>query len=203
MLDVLTGVILVLVAVRVGGVTRRVISTREIRQRSWDIARGIRFRHVLPVPLVLAAVLAVVNVLWLVPPLRWGWWTAIGGIGNPVMGATSHTEGTTLAWLIPLVFVILLIPALPLFAEAEERRFRMGAEHWSMRKRIGRGIVFGSVHAIVGIPIAVALALSVGGWWFTYRYLRGGLLESTRAHTAYNGTIVVILLVALATGGIT
>lgn len=203
MLDVLTGVILVLVAVRVGGVTRRVVSSREIRRRTLEIVRGIRPRHVLPVPLVLAAVLALASVLWLVPPLRWGWWTAIGGVGNPVTGSTERTQGTTLEWLIPLVFVVLLIPALPLFAEAEERRFRLGAESWSMRKRIWRGIVFGSVHALVGIPIAVALALSVGGWWFTYRYVRGGLLESTRAHTAYNGTIVVIVLVALATGGIT
>ena len=203
MLDLLTGVILVLVAVRVGGVTRRVFSSRDMRTRIFDIVRGIRPRHVLPVPLVLAAVLAVAQVLWLVPPLRWGWWTAIGGIGNPVTGATDRTQGTTLEWLIPLVFVVLLVPALPLFAEAEERRFRMGAESWSTRKRIWRGVVFGSVHALVGIPVGVALALSVGGWWFTYRYLRGGLMESTRAHTAYNATIVVILLIALATGGIT
>jgi membrane protease YdiL (CAAX protease family) len=72
-----------------------------------------------------------------------------------------------------------------------------------MRERIWRGVQFGCVHALIGIPIAVALALSVGGWWFTYRYLKGGLLESTRAHTAYNGVIVVLLLVALASGGVT
>jgi hypothetical protein len=28
------------------------------------------------------------------------------------------------------------------------------------------------------------------------------VLESTRAHTAYNATIVLVLLVALATGGV-
>jgi hypothetical protein len=201
-LDVLSGVILVLVALRVGGVTRRVLSSRDIRQRTLDIVRGIRLRHVLPVPLLLTAVLVVAQLLWFIPPLRWGWWSALGGIGNPVTGTTERTQGTTLEWLVPLVFVVLLTPALPLFAEAEERRFRMGAETWSTRKRIWRGIVFGCVHALVGIPIAVALALSIGGWWFTYRYIRGGLLESTRAHTAYNGTIVVILVVALATGGL-
>jgi cell division protein FtsX len=101
------------------------------------------------------------------------------------------------------VYVVLLVPAIPLFAEAEERRFRVGAETWSTRRRIWRGIVFGSVHALIGIPIAVALALSVGGWWFIYRYLKGGLLESTRAHAAYNGVIVLLLLVALASGGVT
>jgi hypothetical protein len=193
----------VFVAVRVGGVTRRVVTSRDIRQRTWTIVRGIRLRHVLPVPLVLTAVLAVAQVLWLLPPLRWGWWTALGGLGNPVLGTTERNQDTTFAWLVPLVFVLLLLPALPLFAEAEERRFRAGAETWSTRKRIWRGIQFGSVHALIGIPIAVALALSVGGWWFTYRYVKGGLLESTRAHTAYNGVIIAILLVALATGGVT
>lgn len=191
------------VAVRVGGVTRRVVTSRDIRERIWVIVRGIRLRHVLPVPLLLAAVLAVAQVLWLIPPLRWGWWTALGGLGNPVLGTTERNQDTALAWIIPLVFVLLLLPALPLFAEAEERRFRAGAETWSTPQRIWRGIQFGSVHALIGIPIAVALALSVGGWWFTYRYLRGGLLESTRAHTAYNAVIVGLLLVALATGGIT
>jgi hypothetical protein len=202
MLDVVTGLVLVLVAVRVVGVSRRVVSSRDIRDRMWTIVRGIRLRHVLPVPFLLAAVVTVAQVLWLVPPLRWGWWSALGGIGNPVTGSTEQTRGTPLEWLVPLVFVVLLIPALPLFAEAEERRFRAGAEHWSMPRRAWRGVVFGSVHALVGVPIAVALALSVGGWWFTYRYLRGGVLESTRAHTAYNGTIVVLILVALATGGL-
>jgi hypothetical protein len=205
-LDVLTGVILVLVAVRVGSVTRRVVKSNDVRRRTWEIVRGIRPRHVLPVPFVLTAVFTAVWLLWSVPPLRWGWWTAIGGLGNPVTGGTERTSGTALEWLIPLVFLLLLLPALPLFADAEERRFRMGAEHWSTGRRIRRGIEFGLAHAIVGIPIGVALALSIGGWWFMYRYLRGvaaggmsrGLLESTRAHTAYNGTLVVLFLIVLA-----
>ena len=143
MLDVLTAAILVLVAVRVGGVTRRVVTSSDFRSRTWTIVRGIRFRHVLPVPLVLAGVVTLASELWRIPPLRWGWWSAIGGVGNPVFGATDHTQGTTLEWLVPLVFVVLLIPALPLFAEAEERRFRAGAEHWSTTERIWRGIQFG------------------------------------------------------------
>jgi hypothetical protein len=193
----------VLVAFRVGGATRRVVTSSDIRARSWMIVRGIRPRHVLPVPFLLAAVLGVAQVLWLVPPLRWGWWTAIGGLGNPVFGTTERNQDTVLAWLVPIVFIVLLLPALPLFAEAEERRFRVGAETWSTRRRIWRGLVFGSVHALIGIPIAFALALSVGGWWFIYRYLKGGLLESTRAHTAYNGVIVLMVLVALVVDGVT
>ena len=203
MLDVITAAVLLLVAVRVGGVTRRLVTTRSMRDRVVQIVRGIRLRHVLPVPFVLAAVLAAAGVLLLVPGLDWGWWSSIGGVGNPVTGSTERTSGTVLEWLIPLVFVLLLLPALPLFAEAEERRFRAGAEHWSLGRRAWRGVVFGLVHALIGIPIGVALALSIGGWYFTWWYLRGGIIESTRAHTAYNGVIILVLLLALATGGVT
>lgn len=199
----ITAAVLLLVAVRVGGVTRRLVTTSALRRRTWTIVRCIRPRHVLPVPAVLALVLTAASVLVLVPGLDWGWWSAIGGVGNPVTGSTDRTAGTTLEWLIPLVFVVLLLPALPLFAEAEEQRFRAGAEHWSFRRRAWRGVVFGLAHALIGIPIGVALALSIGGWYFTWWYLRGGVLESTRAHTAYNGTIILVLLVALATGGLT
>ena len=56
-------------------------------------------------------------------------------------------------------------------------------------------VQFGLIHAIIGIPIGVALALSVGGTYFMFVYLRSfartgssneATLESTRAHTAYN-----------------
>lgn len=202
MLDVITAAVLLLVAVRVGGVTRRLVTTRSMRDRVVEIVRGIRLRHVLPVPLVLAAVIAAASALLLVPGLDWGWWSSIGGVGNPVTGSTERTSGTVLEWLVPLVFVLLLLPALPLFAEAEERRFRAGAEQWSLARRVWRGVVFGLVHALIGIPIGVALALSIGGWYFTWWYLRGGIIESTRAHTAYNGVLVLALLLALAAGGV-
>ena len=201
MTDALTVVVLLLVLVRVGGVTRRVVTAGALQRRTLRIVRGIRARHVLPVPLVLLAVVLAATVLMEVPGLAWGWWSALGGTGNPVTGATDRTTGTALEWIVPLVFVLLLVPALPLLAEAEERRFRAGAEQWSFGRRVWRGIVFGAAHALIGIPIGVALALSIGGWYFTWWYLRGGVVESTRAHTAYNGTIVLLLLVAIATGG--
>ena len=202
MTDVLTVAVLAFVAVRVGGVTWQAVTVRDVRERTLRIVRGIRLRHVLPVPFVLAAVVIAASLLMEVPGLSWGWWSAIGGTGNPVTGSTDRTAGTALAWIVPLAFIILLLPALPLFAEAEERRFRSGAEHWSVPRRLWRGVVFGLVHALIGIPIAVALALSIGGWYFTWWYLRGGVLESTRAHTAYNATILVIVLAAFATGGV-
>jgi hypothetical protein len=75
-----------------------------------------------------------------------------------------------------------------------------------------KAVQFGLVHVIIGIPIGVALALSIGGGYFQWVYLRGfrrsgnshtmGLLESTRAHMTYNAVIVAVVLVAIAGGGL-
>ncbi len=176
------------------------------RHRIRQIVGGIRWRHIWPVPLVLAAVVAAASVLLALPGLSWGWWTALGGLGNPVTGTTEQTSGTVLEWLVPLVFLALLFPALPLFADAEERLFRRGAEGWSPLRRALRTVQFGLVHAVIGIPIGVALALSIGGWYFLRCYLRAwrrtgsadeAQLESTRAHTVYNAMILTVVLVAV------
>lgn len=179
---------------------------RAVRRRSRTVTllRGLRFRHIWPAPFVLTAVVAVFSVLWLLPPLRVGWWTLLGGEGNVVFGTTERTQGTAWEVVIPVVFMVLLLPALPLLVEAEERRFRMGAEAWTTGQRVSRALQFGLIHLVVGIPIAAALALSVGGGWFTWVYLRAyrrtasrvaALAESTRAHLGYN--LVVIGLVAV------
>jgi hypothetical protein len=124
----------------------------------------------------------------------------------PVFGSSDTTAGTFWSWLIPLVFVSLVFIALPLFANAEERMFRSGAQHWSTGKRLLKIVQFGLVHAVIGIPIGVALALSVGGAYFMFVYLRAyrqtystslATLESTRAHTAYNAVIIVTVTVAV------
>lgn len=175
------------------------------RARTAVIVRGLRPRHFVAVPFVLAAVITCATVLTSVPLLNLGWWSALGGSGNPVFGVTDSTAGTPLEVIIPAVFLTLLIPAMPLLVEREEQLFRLGAEAWPTTKRAGKAVLFGLVHALIGIPIGVALALSVGGTWFTYRYLAGyrrsggsrqaALLESTRAHLAYNTTIVALAVV--------
>ena len=175
-------------------------------RRSLELLRGLRFRHLWPAPFVLTAVVAAFLALSQIPPLRFGWWTALGGQGNVVFGTTSQTQGTALEVLIPLAFAALLIPALPVLVESEERRFRLGAESWSTARRVVRGLQFGLLHLIAGIPIAAALALSIGGWWFTFVYLRTyrptrsqevALDESTRAHLGYDLVIVALVLGSL------
>jgi hypothetical protein len=209
---VLTASVLAFVGYRLVSAASLMARSAALRRRVRDIVSGIRWRHLWPIPFVLGGVLVAAIALLQVPPLRFGWWTALGGLGNPVTGTTDQTTGTALEWLVPLVFLLLLAPALPLFAFREEELFRLGAEDWSGRRRVLKALQFGLVHALIGIPIGVALALAVGGGYFQWAYLRGfhasggdqqaAVLESTRAHTAYNGAIVLVVLAAIATSGI-
>jgi hypothetical protein len=207
LLNLVTVGVLAFVGVRLVGGARLSLQG-EGRAQTLLIVKGIRWRHVVVAPFVLALVLLVAGLLIQLPVLRWGWWTAIGGIGNPVTGGTEQTSGTALEWLVPLAFLLVLLPAIPLFAQAEERMFRFGAESWSGPKRVAKAIQFGLAHAIIGIPIGVALALSIGGGYFMWCYLRcyrvthrpyEATMESTRAHAAYNAEIVVVLLLAFVT----
>jgi hypothetical protein len=204
-LDLITVVVLVWFGSRLFQSFRYSL-THEGQSATWPLVRGLRPRHFLPVPLVLAMVVAAAFGLTAIPPLSFGWWTAIGGQGNPAFGVTDRTAGTPLELIIPIVFVVLLIPALPLLVRREEELFRLGAEEWSTAKRIGKAVLFGLVHALVGIPVGVALALSIGGAYFTLAYLRmwrrtgsrrEALFESARCHLAYNAVIVALVVVLL------
>jgi hypothetical protein len=208
--NVLSVVVLAVVGLRL---VQAVTLSRSPRGRSLSrqIWTGLRWRHIWPVPFVLAGVLLVAIPLLYVPVLRWGWWSALGGDGNPVFGSSNTTMGTVWAWLIPLIFIALVLLALPLFANAEERMFRMGAQLWSTRQRVIKVLQFGLIHAVIGIPIGVALALSVGGAYFMAVYLRSysligsvneATLESTRAHTAYNALIITTVAVVVAVSAV-
>ena len=209
-LDVLTTVLSV--AVLGFMATRLVTGVRVARSAPGravvrEVRRRIGWRHVWPVPIVLFIVIVAASAAMLVPGLDWGWWSAIGGEGNPVFGSTDQTAGTIWEWIIPTVFIALLLPALPLFANAEERLFRRGAEHWGTGRRALKTVQFGLVHALIGIPVGAALALSLGGAYFLAVYLRSyrasgsaadATMESTTAHTVYNGVIIGVVLIALA-----
>ena len=205
-LDLLTVAVLVFFGSRMFMSFRRSLAAGA-RRHSLELVRGLRLRHFLPVPVVVALVLAAAVGLTSVPVLAFGWWTAIGGEGNPAFGVTERTAGTPFELVVPMLFLALLIPALPLLVEREEQLFRLGAESWSTPRRIGKTLLFGLVHALVGIPIGFALALSVGGAHFLLGYLRAwratgsrreALLESTRLHLAYNAVIVVVVVAVLA-----
>ena len=180
------------------------------RGHVWQLVTGLRPRHFLRAVPVLCAVLAVATPLLSVPGLDFGWWTELGGEGNPAVGVApkSATPGP-LETIIPVVFMTLLVIGLPLLVEGEEWVFRRGAEFRTRAGNARRSVLFGLVHALIGIPIGVAMALSVGGFYFTWAYLsawratgseEAALAESTRSHLAYNLVIAAIVIVALATG---
>lgn len=184
----------------------RVSRSRAGRSLAVEIVRRVRWRHVVAVPVLLTVVIVAAWQFTRVPGLDWGWWSALGGDGNPVFGSSTTTAGTVWEWVVPLAFMVLLIPALPLFAHAEERIFRAGAEEWSTTRRVVKVVQFGLVHCAIGIPIGVALALSFGGAYFMWVYLRrwratgsqrDATIESAAAHTAYNGVIVALVVVAV------
>ncbi len=203
-LDILTLAVLAYVGVRLVDAARQSVSQRS---HVWVVVSGLRLVHFLLAVPVLVAVIATAVILLQVPGLSFGWWTAIGGEGNPVFGTARPSAVGPLDAVIPIVFGVLLLLGLPLLVEGEEWVFRRGAEHRSRVANLGRAVLFGLVHAIVGVPIAAALALSIGGVYLTWRYLRVwrgtgsrqlALLESTRAHLAYNLVIVALVLTALA-----
>jgi hypothetical protein len=210
LLDLATAAVLAFIGFRLVEASRYA-TTRHARRHTVDILRGLRPHHFLLAVPVLGLVVMAFAVLLRVPGLSFGWFTAIGGEGNPVFGSSKTTAGTPFEVVIPIVFMALLIPALPLLVEREEQIFRRGSEHRTTAGRIWWGILFGAVHAVIGIPIGAALALSIGGWYFTWAYLRGyraggeteALLESTRSHLAYNAIIVTLVLVAIVGGALT
>jgi hypothetical protein len=208
-LDLLTVAVLAFVGYRLADAARQTFSSRSYVRK---LVAGLRPRHFLRAVPVLAGVLAVATPLLAVPGLDFGWWTALGGEGNPAVGVgrPSATPGP-LETIIPFVFVTLLLFGLPLLVEGEEWVFRRGAQHRSRAANARRSVLFGLVHALIGVPLAVAIALSVGGFYFTWAYLRAwratgsedeALAESTRSHLAYNLVIAALVIVALVTGSV-
>jgi hypothetical protein len=206
-LDLLTVAVLAFVGFRLAGAARQTIARwGQVRA----LVAGLRLRHFLRAIPVVFAVLAVATPLLAVPGLDFGWWTKLGGVGNPVIGVArpSATPGP-LQTIVPVVFIGLLLIGLPLLVEGEEWVFRRGAQDRSRAANARRAVLFGLVHAVVGIPIGIAIALSIGGFYFTWAYLRtwratdseeAALAESTRSHLGYNLVIAAIVVAALATG---
>ena len=86
--SVLTAAVLGFLGYRLVGAARHAGSGAG-RARVIGIVRGIRWRHVWPVPFVLAAVALTATALVQIPGLSFGWWSALGGTASPVLGTTS------------------------------------------------------------------------------------------------------------------
>ena len=201
-LDLLTVAVLAVVGVRLFEAARTSI---EAHGKTLSVVRGLRSRHFVRGLGIVVLIVPTAWVLIQLPVLSFGWWSMIGGEGNPVVGVTERDYGIV-SVVVPVFFIGLLIVGLPLLVSREEWVFRRGAERRGTIDNVARSVLFGLAHAVVGIPIGAALALSIGGLYLTWCYLQRwretrsqtmALLESTRAHLAYNLTIIAMVLVSL------
>ena len=117
-----------------------------------------------------------------------------------VIGGSSNGGGnfmfTGIGWTpYALVLLTLLLVAIPSLAYHEELSFRKGTIGWV--SGIKRSVVFGMAHMVMLISFGTAIALSIGGAWFTYQYFKGGVMRSTIYHSVYNSTLVLFLLTAV------
>lgn len=171
-------------------------------------ARTVRAARWWMVPAALVQLSVVIGtyavLVWLFPPLRWGWWSAVGGVGNLLLGQTGGQGWAwrALAFAMPLVVLALL----PRWAQIEEDIFRAGSERRTRARRAVVHVVFGLVHCIVGIPIGAGIALIVSGIYFEQVYLRAlrrgndreaAVDTAAAAHAVSNGIVVGALLVTL------
>jgi len=201
-LDLLMVAVLAVVGVRLFEAARTSVGAH---RKTLGVVQGLRSRHFLRAIPIVALIVSTAWALIQLPVLSFGWWSMIGGEGNPVVGVTEEDYGIV-SVVVPLFFIGLLIVGMPLLVAREEWVFRRGAEARGTAVNLGRSLVFGLAHAVIGIPIGAALALSIGGLYLTWCYLEGwketrsqtgALLESTRAHLAYNLTIITLVLVSL------
>jgi hypothetical protein len=201
-LDLLMVAVLAVVGVRLFEAARTSVGAH---RKTLGVVQGLRSRHFLRAVPIVALIVSTAWALIQLPVLSFGWWSMIGGEGNPVVGVTEKDYGIV-SVVVPLFFIGLLIVGMPLLVAREEWLFRRGAEARGTAVNLGRSLVFGLAHAVIGIPIGAALALSIGGLYLTWSYLEGwketrsqtgALLESTRAHLAYNLTIITLVLISL------
>jgi hypothetical protein len=201
-LDLLMVAVLAVVGVRLFEAARTSVGAH---RKTLGVVQGLRARHFVRAVPIVVVIVSTAWVLIQLPVLSFGWWSVIGGEGNPVVGVTEEDYGIV-SVVLPLFFIGLLIVGMPLLVAREEWVFRRGAEARGTAMNVARSLVFGLAHAVIGIPIGAALALSIGGLYLTRCYLEGwketrtqtgALLESTRAHLAYNLTIITLVLASL------
>jgi len=159
-----------------------------------DIIKQYRISQIFGNVVVIGIVIGVA--VWLINnvpymdknPILWIWSMVFGGDGT---GASNVVfSGLQWKWY-ALVFIPMLLVALPSLARAEEIAYRQGTRDWAHGFR--RSISFGLAHLIMLIPLGAALALTISGMWFTLQYFKGGVERSTLYHSMYN-TIVVFVL---------
>lgn len=174
---------------------------------AWEDREWLRYYTLLTPKLLISNFLVVVSVavggwgLYRLNPTIFGfnWWRIVlwfSSLGEPdwrreetkrgerwKMGESFMVVPIEVKILGPIFFFLLLL-CLPHWAYMEETWFRAGTAGWL--GGLGRSIMFGLSHIVLGIPLALALTMSLNGLWLTHCYFIGGVEFSALNHFAYN-----------------
>ncbi len=184
----------------------------------WKIWGGFRPLMLLEtLALLTITIAAAVSLYGLGQPFTWGWYKLLTGHGGnvgvqPILDAGR--SGHVLLLVAALGLLALFLVLIPFFARSEEIDFRKGRETW--KQILPTSVKFGLVHMIVGVPLAVGLALSVPGVFFAWKYKRSvarvtrsdqnlplefarmiGVMRSTTYHALYNSVLGILFFLAL------
>ncbi len=170
MKQVVAAIVIILVSADLIRTAVRICRNPQHRREYSETVRSLRWWMV---PAGMAHLVAVgataVALLTLVPPLRYGWWSLIGGSGNVLLGQTGNSG--TLWRLVGIVLPLILVVVVPWLAHFEESTFRAGSENRSVPRRLAVQLGFGLIHCMVGVPLAVGIALTISGLYYERVYL--------------------------------
>ncbi len=95
------------------------------------------------------------------------------------------------------LFILSMLPVIPVAAYREECWFREGTDTWTVA--IWRSCKFGFAHPLFLpiLPLAMAVPLALVGLWLTLHYWKGGLERSTLYHALYNFCVIPMIVIAL------
>ena len=170
MKETVAAVVIILVLADLTRTAIRICRDPQHRREYSETVRSLRWWMV---PAGLAHLVAVgaaaVLLLTLVPPLRYGWWSLIGGSGNVLLGQTGNSG--TLWRLVGIALPLILVVVVPWLAHLEESTFRAGSENRSVPRRLAVQLGFGLIHCMAGVPLAVGIALTISGLYYERVYL--------------------------------
>ncbi|XKH58483.1 hypothetical protein LG293_17835 (plasmid) [Citricoccus nitrophenolicus] len=186
MTDLIQLAIVSVVALVMGRYLINMVRKNELRQDWVRVMRSIRWWMVPVLIVALATTLVTMTILLQVPGLGWGWWSALGGESNVVLGQTASATASPVGFALKALGVAvpaIVLVLVPLLALGEERTFRSGTGHYPWWRVLASSMGFGLAHLVVGIPVAAGLALTIAGVAFhlVYRTARARHLAGLQA----------------------
>jgi hypothetical protein len=148
------------------------------------------------------------------PVLSFSWLNLFDAKGSNLIVQPINTSGKDiskfLAFSYSTVMWLIFTLCLPYLAKVEEEIFR--EYYFDHKSRIKQSLKFGFIHMIVGVPVFVAIILSIVGWIFSIRYCLSfnknlksnsyseacdrALFDSTSLHAKYNFIIITSVYLA-------